>query len=121
MTDDNKHIDGLEAYFSAARANAPAPSATLLERIAQEALAVQSPEPVPVAPRPGWLSQLWQSLGGWPAFGGLATATVAGVWIGVNPPNTLALAAESYLGTESAGYFVDLSSEGAFDLAEEAL
>ncbi|QGX98925.1 hypothetical protein EI983_11845 [Roseovarius faecimaris] len=121
MTQD----DGLEAYFNAARTTAPAPSAALLERIAQDAIAAQAPAPAlappPDAPQPGWLSQLWQGLGGWPAFGGLATATMAGVWIGVYPPSTVAFAAESYFGSESDAYIIDLSPDGAFDLAEEAL
>lgn len=121
MTDDKTQPDGLDAFFSAARSTAPAASAGLLERITQDALAEQRRTASLIASGPGWLSQIWQGLGGWPALGGLTTATLAGVWIGVNPPSTVAFVTETYLGTESAGYVVDLSAEEVFDLPEEAL
>lgn len=61
----------------------------------------------------GVLGQLFAVIGGWPAMAGLATATVAGVWIGVTPP---AIISES-LGSLSGGattvgdsYLVDTAS-----------
>ena len=40
----------------------------------------------PAAAQPrGFWAALWSGLGGWPAVGGLAAATVAGIWIGYNP------------------------------------
>jgi len=34
-------------------------------------------------------AMLLDAIGGWPSFGGLAAATVAGLWIGVSPPESL--------------------------------
>ncbi len=57
---------------------------------AQDGMAAAMPEePVVAVPAPrsrGLLRSLLDAIGGWPAVAGLATATVAGVWIGYNPP-----------------------------------
>jgi hypothetical protein len=80
----------LEEAFGLARAEAakPAPEA-LMARI----LADAAREAVPLAPparaaqpRIGRLAALFAALGGWPAVGGLATAGVAGLWLGLSPP-----------------------------------
>jgi hypothetical protein len=86
----------LDGFFSAARAAAPAPSAALLDRIEADArheLALRSasvPTRRPGLGRPaGWLARLIASIGGLPAAGGLAAATVAGLWIGLAQPAAL--------------------------------
>ena len=56
---------GLAVFFDAARREAPVLSADALARMTDQALAVQ---------------------GGWPGMAGLATAGVAGLWIGAVPP-----------------------------------
>ena len=81
---------GLAVFFDAARREAPALSADALARMTDQALAVQAgfgtvAAPVPAA-RPGLLAQLAAVLGGWPGMAGLATAGVAGLWIGAVPP-----------------------------------
>ncbi|MCV2871393.1 hypothetical protein OEZ71_03695 [Defluviimonas sp. WL0050] len=80
MTDRKHDDDGLEGFFSAARAYPPEPSEALLARVLADAEAAR-PAPVPVR-GPGLLSRIGDLLGGWQGLGGLATATVAGLWIG---------------------------------------
>ena len=95
----------LEAFFRASRARPVMPSPDLLERVLADAYDAQDAQDAvraataaaagdkparPAAPGGmarrgrvrGWLG----ALGGWPALAGLASATVAGVWIGFHPP-----------------------------------
>ncbi len=69
---------------------------------------------VPV--RGGILRQFFDGIGGWPALAGMVTATVAGVWIGVSPPDIVAQRI-AWMGDASATgedlYLVDVAS--AFD------
>ena len=78
--------DALEALFDEARASAPEPSHDLTARVLADALAampVARPAERPDAvARCGFLGGLLAALGGWGGIGGLATAAVAGVWIG---------------------------------------
>lgn len=66
--------------------------------------------PAPVARRGFW-SQLIATIGGWPALAGLATAGVAGLWIGAVPPAMLQTLASDLTGaaetTEDDIYLVD--------------
>ncbi|TKD13863.1 hypothetical protein FBT96_18620 [Rhodobacter capsulatus] len=87
----------LERFFRAARTAAPAPSGDFLTRLATQAEAAQR-KPVPPRPalpvrRRGLVSALAAALGGWAALGGfaggMATATVAGLWIGLAGAPTL--------------------------------
>lgn len=103
----------LDACFEALRAAREEPSPELLARVLADGYAEQDARaavaPAAPAPRRGWLRNLIDMIGGWPALAGLATATLAGVWIGYNPPAafdslTLALLNESY------GYDVGLSA-----------
>lgn len=96
MTD--RHHDeaaDLERFFRAARTAVPEPSAEFLTRLTAAAAAAQ-PRAVPAPPRPrrrGLVSALAAALGGWAALGGfaggMATATVAGLWIGLAGAPTL--------------------------------
>lgn len=90
MADDRDHdLDLLEAAFGAARAAArgPVPDA-LMARVLADAGTARSPTVPASAPAPRWrgLRALVTAFGGWPALGGLATATVAGFWLGFAPP-----------------------------------
>ncbi|GGE29643.1 hypothetical protein GCM10011360_17130 [Primorskyibacter flagellatus] len=93
MTDHDRKPDDLDIYFDAARSAAPALSPAALDRMTAQALAVQKEFAAPPvarrAPRRGLLGQLLATLGGWPAVAGLATAGVAGIWIGATPPAML--------------------------------
>ena len=73
----------LEAFFAAGRAAAPEPSAAFLARVLGEAEAVQAARAAPQPqPRQGIWAGLLSALGGWGGASGLATATLAGVWLG---------------------------------------
>ena len=81
MTDDD-----LDDLFLAARATGAPPSAALMARILDDAAAMQ-PRAAVVLRRPGLrLSALIAALGGVGALTALATAAVAGLWIGLAPP-----------------------------------
>lgn len=115
----------LDALFAEARSLGDAPGPDLMARVLADALAAQpapaQAAPIP-APRPSRLRQFLNAVGGWPAVAGLATAGVAGLWIGVNPPagmaTTVASTAESVLGSETDLYLVDLMPGYEFALAE---
>lgn len=90
--------DRLESFFAAARKAPPEPSAAFLTRLAGAAEAVQAKALRPAlrpaaAQRRGLLAQLAALIGGWGALGGmaggLATATVAGLWIGLAGAETM--------------------------------
>lgn len=111
---DKDDMSGLEVFFDAARAHAAEPSVALMTRIDADAQAVaaSAQTPAPQRPRRASLSaQLYRLLGGWPAVTGLATAAMAGVWLGVSLPEGL---------LDSVGdsaYLIDITSEFAFYLA----
>jgi len=77
----------LERLFAAARAERPNPSAGLTARIMADAEIVQAAfRPAPVSARPrrwsGWIA----AMGGNGVLAGLATATLAGLWLGFAQP-----------------------------------
>jgi len=99
MTDSHDTDDlDLERFFRAARQAPPEPSMEFLARLAAEGAALQSARMAPVrpprspAPR-GVFAALAAALGGWGALGGMAggmaTATVAGLWIGLAQAPTM--------------------------------
>lgn len=131
MTDQRQRPqddDALEAFFVAAKRDAPAPSDALLARVMADAVAAQDARqqaPARMRPqpsRPGLLVQLREALGGWPAFGGLAAAGVMGLAIGIAAPTgqgALADFTSVLLAQGGAGdaYLVDLMPELDFDIA----
>ncbi|WP_093996181.1 hypothetical protein [Octadecabacter ascidiaceicola] len=87
MTTDDKM---LEAAFAQARTPDVMPSEDALNRIMMDADSVlAAPTPVKRRPKQGIGVMILEAIGGWTAFGGLATATVAGLWIGISPPAAL--------------------------------
>ena len=77
----------LEHLFATARAGRPSPSAGLSARITADADAVQAgfkPVPCPAGrrPWPGWIA----AMGGNGVLAGLATAALAGLWLGFAQP-----------------------------------
>ncbi len=79
MTDPNE--DMLDDLFAQARRVKPPVSDDLLARVLADA---RPPETSVDAP--GIWAGLLDAVGGWFAMGGLATATLAGLWIGIAPP-----------------------------------
>jgi hypothetical protein len=88
----------LDDLFAAARADVPVPSPALMSRVLADADAAQ-PRPAPrvAAPvlRGAWFATLVAALGGAGAMAGLATATVAGLWIGLAQPAPVAALTQS--------------------------
>lgn len=120
MTDPAKDPlgkDDLEDFFGAARRLAPDPSDALMARVLADALAVQGAAVRHVPARPGLLAQLRDALGGWPAIGGLATAGVMGLAIGIGAPAGLGDLTAALLGQPADSYLVDLAPELDFDIA----
>lgn len=122
----DKELSGL---FEASRDIPPTPSDSLLARVMADATAVQAGfAPAPVAARTGerprgaglW-RELLRALGGWPAMGGLATAAVAGVWLGAFPPSFLPDATDAYIELTEGAYLIDTTPVLAFDLSGETL
>ncbi len=117
---ENKLVDVL---LDVAKDDAPRPSNDLMARVLADAVTTQAgfARVPPQTPTPPIWHDLFRFLGGWPAMAGLATATVAGVWLGVFPPGFLPDATDAYLGLDDAVYLIDTDVGLGFDLAEEAL
>lgn len=90
--DDDKMLDDTFAHI---RSDTVPVSDSLMDRIMMDADHVLAtahplPENTGAAPSRGLGATLLDAIGGWPSAGGLAMATVAGLWIGVAPPAALA-------------------------------
>ncbi len=118
--DKTDQDDNLQAFFDAAREQPAPTSEALLARVLKDALSVQdATETVrSEVPKVGLLAGLWAALGGWPAMTGLATATVAGLWIGVSPSLGLSDAVTTALGANGVESYIDEFATG-FDYAFE--
>ena len=84
MSDEDDILEGL---FAEARTEMMRPSDDLMARVMADAIDAMPNASAPAAPRHsgGFLALI----GGWPALAGLATATVAGVWIGFAAPDAV--------------------------------
>lgn len=109
MNIDDHDDAGLETYFDSARRTAPLPSEAMLARIMADAERVRAGAPSAASHRP-LKTRLRDLLGGWPTMAGLATAALAGLWIGTGLPGPVP-------GTGEPEYLVDITPEMAFDLA----
>jgi len=111
MTDEHdKNVD-LDTYFKAGRQAAPQPSSDLLARIEADIDAVQAErrmESRPADPiKPTLFAKILDSIGGWPAISGIATAGVVGVVVGINPPEALTDFTSIFVNGTSDLYLVD--------------
>ncbi len=123
MTEKEMKNKELDACFQALRDTSTPPSSKLLARVLADAEA-ELAKRVPLPPaRAGltWWREFLRAVGGWPAMAGLATATFAGLWIGVSPEGILPDATSAYLGLNDAAFAVDVAPDLGFDLIEEAL
>jgi hypothetical protein len=106
MTDKDQVDSVLEDFFAAARGAAPKPSADLSARILEDAEIVRAERVHPgdlwrSKRRNVWSEFLWL-IGGAPAILALSTAAIAGIWIGISPPDYVAEQVQSYL--QGSGY-----------------
>ncbi|QQA43650.1 hypothetical protein [Pelagovum pacificum] len=68
-----------------------------LARLSADA-AAEMPRRMEAPPSRGAIGTIWAGIGGWAGFGGLAAATVAGLWIGIASPAGIADFTDSVLG-----------------------
>jgi len=121
MTDKSMLSDvELDSLFGAARAHPAMGEPDLMARVLADAEAVQPRGPARRArmSKPPFWQQLVAVLGGWPAVAGLASATVAGVWIGASNPTLLDAGLNPFSTNADAQYLSDLTSEFDYDLSE---
>lgn len=109
--------EALEAFFSAAREDTPDPSEALMAAILADADSHQPGladivQPAVKPTRRGPMQALLSAIGGWPAAAGMATATVAGLWIGFAQPVQLELLSG---GLVLSGSYVDGQAEYALE------
>ena len=112
----------LDALFDEARRNTPEPPSDFLARVLSDAEALQPAaasvmQTVPQKRRfsADLFSGLSDAIGGWPAFAGLATAAVTGVWIGISPPASLSAPLASVFGADESIFSETLDSGDGFD------
>ena len=94
------------------------PSDELMSRILADAEDLQPVAQVAVVSPPTLWSRAMASIGGWPALSGLAAAGVAGLWIGLTPPDSIDSWVADVMGSTTSVSFVDefaVFEEGAFD------
>ncbi len=110
---DMKAEQALDALFEAAQAQPEDLPDALLARIVEDAEAMQPQTVVPAQPQQSVWRGIAAALGGWPAFGSLATAAVAGLYIGVSDPT---LAANPFTAVTDVEFSDFLSDDtGLFD------
>lgn len=105
-TEKSPEVQGLEPFFAAARQQGRQPSQALLARVLADAEAAQ-PAPQAAVPRvqPGRLTQAWARLWrGLPTAAGLASATMAGVWLGFVSPDAVLAIETALTGGADAGF-----------------
>ncbi|UWQ61617.1 hypothetical protein K3723_12155 [Leisingera caerulea] len=122
MAETDKALEELEDLFAAARSQRPgmpAPlNAAILADAAREQTGFRAARPERAVRQPLW-RQLIEAIGGWPAMGGLAAASAAGLWIGIAPPSFVPdpVALAGYENTSTA--FADDSYDMALMLSED--
>ena len=123
MAENNIPVEpDLDDLLAAEAANPAKASAALLDRVIADADIIadgraRMTHPDNLAPRAGLMDSLLAAIGGWPGVGGLATATVVGIWIGFAPPAAIDDLAGSYLANNDSYGFGDLmpSIDGFLD------
>ena len=81
--------DMLDVLFAQATDDLPVLSSTLTSRIEADARAVQPVLSTSTQTAPSFWRSLLSELGGWPSLGSLATATVAGLYLGFVSPDVV--------------------------------
>ncbi|WP_411351217.1 hypothetical protein PNH50_12425 [Leisingera aquaemixtae] len=122
MADTDKALEELEDLFAAARSARPGMPAHLNTAILADAARAQAgfsaARPARAVRQPKW-RQLVEAIGGWPAMGGLAAASAAGLWIGMAPPSFVPDPVVLAGYEESGSVFADDSYDMALMLSED--
>lgn len=119
MADTGKSLQELEDLFAEARSTPPALPDHLSTAILADAARVQPGFQPAEPPRQPLWRQLTEALGGWPALGGLAAASAAGLWIGVAPPSFVPDPAALAGYEDNSTAFADGSYDMALMLSED--
>lgn len=115
MSDAPMKPDPLEQEFSALKAQAKPPSADLMVRVLRDADDVQTDFVAPPPPaRKSFSARFVDLIGGWPSMAGLATAGIAGVWIGLSQPTALIAGSQALLYGAATDALVDLDPSFGF-------
>ena len=98
----------LEHFFAESRLDSPMPPVALIARILADADAVQASRAMPtLPPEQSRNSRRWfgwtAAIGGNAVFAGLATAAVAGFWLGIAQPMPVSALAPGFLDVFAAG------------------
>ena len=99
MRNQNTDEQMLDDLFATAREEPVGVSADFMSRVLADAEVVQAGFAAdrPVAATGFNLRSIWATLGGWPAAGGLVTATAVGVWLGLTPLTNMSDTVANYL------------------------
>ena len=115
MTD--REMDRLDAVLAQARCADVAVTDALMARVLADAAREQARLPVQAVRLRGsgpvaWLHDL---IGGWPALGGVLAAGLAGLWVGVAPPEAVETLAAGFLGQTQAVTFLPETDLSLFE------
>ena len=122
MSDAPMKPDPLEQELSALKAQTNPPGADLIVRVLQDADATQKGFIAPTPPtRPKLTRRFIDVIGGWPSMAGLATAGIAGVWIGLSQPAMLIAGSQALFYGETTDTLVDLDPGFGFSDLEGGL
>lgn len=125
MSDAPFEPDPLDRDFRALKARAAPsdpPSDALMARVMADADAVQEAFMAPPPePAPSFGVRFVTLIGGWPSLAGLATAGVAGVWIGLTQPDALVEGSQALLFGDLTTAVVDLDPSFGFSDLEGGL
>lgn len=125
-------MDHLEDLFATARREPVELPQALQAAMLAEAADIQSARKAELAPTAATIAgaarqapiSLWRqflaAVGGWPALGGLAAASLCGLWIGLAPPDFLPDPVESYASyTSGSQLTADLQYDVSFLISDE--
>lgn len=120
MTDKSPITDQqMDVLFEEAAGFGPEPSSELLGRVLADAYDVRAPVPELTPRKVGLWDTFLSAIGGWPSIGGLATAAMAGVWIGFAPTDTFSDFTGTYLSNTVTTYDVGDLMPSIISLDEE--
>ena len=94
------------------------PSDALMARVLADAAQLQPVKASAIVEAPSLWSRAITSIGGWGAMSGVAAAGVAGLWIGLTPPDSVDSWVAEAMGSTTSISFVDefaVFEEGSFD------
>lgn len=122
MTDASEKPDPLETDFAALKAQTSPPGDDLMARVVADAQAEQTAFMAPpvVARQPARV-RFMALIGGWPSMAGLATAGLAGIWIGMAQPALLVSGTEALFSGGDGAALDDLDTGFGLSVLEGAL